>query len=44
MHYFFIAVFTTNPPARTCIQVAKLPLGGAVEIDAIAIVGTVKNI
>lgn len=35
------AVFTTNYPARTCFQVAKLPLNGRVEIEAIALVGEV---
>lgn len=35
------AVFTSNFPARTCIQVAKLPLNGRVEIEAIALVGDV---
>jgi len=28
--------FKKNPPARTCIQAAKLPFGVRVEIDAIA--------
>ncbi len=28
--------FQTDPPARTCIQAAKLPFGIRVEIDAIA--------
>ena len=28
--------FEKNPPARTCIQAAKLPFGVRVEIDAIA--------
>jgi 2-iminobutanoate/2-iminopropanoate deaminase len=28
--------FKENPPARTCIQAAKLPFGVRVEIDAIA--------
>ena len=29
--------FTTNPPARSCVQVAKLPAGGLVEIEAVAV-------
>lgn len=33
--------FVANFPARTCIQVAKLPLNALVEIDAIAAVGEV---
>ena len=28
--------FTTNPPARSAVQVAALPKGGLVEIEAIA--------
>jgi 2-iminobutanoate/2-iminopropanoate deaminase len=28
--------FTENPPARSLVQVAKLPLGAAVEIEAVA--------
>lgn len=28
--------FATNPPARSCVQVAKLPAGGLVEIEAVA--------
>lgn len=29
--------FATNPPARSCMQVAKLPAGGLVEIEAVAV-------
>lgn len=29
--------FATNPPARSCVQVAKLPAGGLVEIEAVAV-------
>ncbi|XP_058462392.1 rutC family protein UK114-like [Malaya genurostris] len=36
-------VFTKNFPARTCYAVAKLPLGAAVEIEAVAIVGSVQD-
>ncbi|XP_070510058.1 2-iminobutanoate/2-iminopropanoate deaminase-like [Chironomus tepperi] len=32
-------VFTKNYPARTCVQVGKLPRGANVEIEVIAIVG-----
>jgi 2-iminobutanoate/2-iminopropanoate deaminase len=28
--------FTANPPARSTVQVAALPKGGAVEIEAVA--------
>ena len=31
--------FPTDRPARTCIQVARLPLDAAVEIEAIAVTG-----
>lgn len=30
-------VFASNPPARSTVQVAALPLGGLVEIEAIAL-------
>lgn len=30
--------FTANPPARSAVQVAALPLGGLVEIEAVAVV------
>ena len=29
--------FATNPPARSCVQVAKLPAGGLVELEAVAV-------
>ena len=29
--------FATNPPARSCVQVAKLHAGGLVEIEAVAV-------
>ncbi len=32
----FATFFSTVPPARAAIQVAKLPVGGLVEIEAIA--------
>merc|ERR1712168_553610 len=35
--------FTEKQPARAAYQVAKLPKGGKVEIEAIAIVGEVKD-
>lgn len=31
------AFFPSNPPARACVQVAKLPRDARVEIDAIAV-------
>ncbi|XP_055610102.1 rutC family protein UK114-like [Uranotaenia lowii] len=36
-------VFSNNFPARTCYAVTKLPLGAAVEIEAVAIVGEVEH-
>ncbi|XP_055630087.1 rutC family protein UK114-like [Toxorhynchites rutilus septentrionalis] len=36
-------VFGSNFPARTCYAVSKLPLGAAVEIEAVAIVGNVEH-
>ncbi|MDR1472091.1 MAG: Rid family detoxifying hydrolase [Synergistaceae bacterium] len=29
-------VFNSDPPARTCVEVSSLPLGGLVEIEIIA--------
>lgn len=39
---YFITVFSKNFPARSTVQVAKLPLNAAVEIEAIALVGEVE--
>uniref|UniRef100_A0A336MQ35 CSON003874 protein n=1 Tax=Culicoides sonorensis TaxID=179676 RepID=A0A336MQ35_CULSO len=36
-------VFTQGYPARTCYAVSTLPLGAAVEIEAIGITGSVKT-
>ena len=33
----YAKVFKTNPPARSCVAVAKLPKSGLVEIECIAI-------
>ena len=30
--------FGTNPPARSCVQVAKLPMDAVVEIEVIAVI------
>ncbi|XP_035680063.1 2-iminobutanoate/2-iminopropanoate deaminase-like [Branchiostoma floridae] len=35
--------FPANPPARAAFQVAALPLGGRVEIEAIAIVSAIVD-
>jgi len=34
----YAQAFTDNPPARSTVQVAALPLGGLVEIEAIALI------
>lgn len=34
----YAKVFSENYPARTCVQVAALPVGGDVEIEAIAVI------
>ncbi len=36
MNEIYGQFFETNPPARSAVQVAALPLGGRVEIEAIA--------
>jgi len=33
------AAFAGSPPARSTVEVSALPLGGLVEIEAIALVG-----
>lgn len=38
MNSVYAEFFTTNPPARSTVQVAALPKAGAVEIEAIAII------
>lgn len=37
MNEVYATFFTSNPPARTTIEVANLPLGIGVEIDVIAL-------
>ena len=39
MNAVYGAFFSENPPARATVQVAKLPAGARVEIDAVATVG-----
>jgi 2-iminobutanoate/2-iminopropanoate deaminase len=39
MNEVYAEFFTQNPPARSAVQVARLPKDAAVEIEAIAIVG-----
>ena len=38
MNAVYAQFFTENPPARSAVQVAALPLGARVEIEAIALV------
>ncbi|MGB1285704.1 MAG: RidA family protein [Aggregatilineales bacterium] len=38
MNEIYSTFFTENPPARSAVQAAKLPLGVDVEIEAVAIV------
>jgi 2-iminobutanoate/2-iminopropanoate deaminase len=37
MNAVYATFFTSDMPARICYQVAKLPMGARVEIDAIAV-------
>ncbi|MGH4139282.1 RidA family protein [Clostridium sp.] len=37
MNEVYAKYFTSNPPARSCVQVAKLPKDALVEIEVIAI-------
>lgn len=39
MNEVYTTYFPSNPPARSCVQVAKLPKDAVIEIEAIAIVG-----
>jgi len=38
MNTIYAKFFMENPPARSTVQVAALPKGAAVEIEAIALV------
>jgi 2-iminobutanoate/2-iminopropanoate deaminase len=38
MNTIYAEFFTENPPARSTVQVAALPKGGAIEIEAIALI------
>ena len=37
MNEVYATYFTANPPARSAVEVAKLPLGAMVEIEAVAL-------
>ena len=39
MNAVYAAFFSSDPPARSTVQVAALPKGAAVEIEVIAVVG-----
>lgn len=39
MNSVYAEFFTENFPARSAVQVARLPLDGAVEIEAVAVIG-----
>jgi len=39
MNAIYAGFFTENPPARSTIQAAALPMGAAVEIEAVALIG-----
>ena len=38
MNGVYTEFFAANPPGRSAVQVARLPLGGQVEIEAVAVV------
>jgi 2-iminobutanoate/2-iminopropanoate deaminase len=38
MNDVYATFFVENPPARSAVQVAALPKGGAVEIEAVAVI------
>jgi 2-iminobutanoate/2-iminopropanoate deaminase len=37
MNEIYASYFPENPPARSCVQVAALPLGAKIEIEVIAV-------
>ena len=43
MNSVYAEFFTSNPPARSTVQVAALPKNGSVEIEAIALVNPRKS-
>lgn len=43
MNAIYAEFFTENPPARSAVQVAALPKGAAVEIEAVAIVAEAEE-
>jgi len=43
MNEVYGTFFTSNFPARSAVQVAALPIGAAVEIEAVALIASEKN-
>ncbi len=39
MNAVYAEFFAVQPPARACVEVARLPKGALVEIEAVAVVG-----
>ena len=39
MNEVYAGFFTDTPPARACVQAARLPKDARVEIEAIAVLG-----
>ena len=37
MNALYTELFPSNPPARSCVQVAKLPAGAKIEMEVVAI-------
>jgi 2-iminobutanoate/2-iminopropanoate deaminase len=37
MNEVYASYFAANPPARSCVQVAALPLGAKIEIEVVAV-------
>lgn len=42
--HFFSSVFAKDFPARSCLQMAKLPANAQVEIEVIALTGDVQTV
>lgn len=40
MNAIYATYFAADPPARSTVQVAKLPMGGLVEIETITVLGS----
>jgi 2-iminobutanoate/2-iminopropanoate deaminase len=36
MNEVYASYFSENPPARSCVQVAALPMGAKIEIEVVA--------